>query len=43
MAACEIADYTVEETPIEDIVKRIYAEARRDLVAGDHVAAAGRI
>lgn len=48
MAACEIADYTVEETPIEDIVKRIYAEARRDLVAGDSVAgellaAAGRV
>ncbi|HAE23694.1 MAG TPA: hypothetical protein DCG47_15455, partial [Spirochaetaceae bacterium] len=29
MQSCDILDYTVEETPIDDIVRRIYSEARQ--------------
>lgn len=28
MQSCDILDYTVDETPIDDIVRRIYSEAR---------------
>jgi ABC-2 type transport system ATP-binding protein len=29
MKSCDILDYTVDETPIDDIVRRIYSEARQ--------------